>query len=63
MRIISSLLFAACAVNAGDQPIPDSTPVVEVFVPGIVRSETAFVFQKAQQVATGIYDAIGVQMV
>lgn len=63
MRVISSLLFAAFAVNAGDQSIADRTPAVEVFVPGIVRYQTAFVFRKAELVATGIYDAIGVRVV
>jgi hypothetical protein len=62
MRVVSCLLFAALAADADDRPAPDLTPLVEVFVPAIPRSQTAFVFQKAQLVTTGIYDAIGVRV-
>lgn len=62
MRVLSFLVLAAFAANASDQPVADSSPVVEVFLPPPLRPETALAFSKAQMVATEIYSAIGVRV-
>lgn len=63
MRILSFLVLAVIAANASAQPVADSEPVVEVFLPPPLRQDTALAFSKAQRVATEIYSAIGVRVV
>jgi hypothetical protein len=63
MRIQFCLLVFALAANADAQPYLWSAPVVEVFVPPVLRPETDMAFGRARRVATEIYAAIGVRVV
>ena len=63
MQSLPCLLLAAFAANASGQLPSDSTPVVEVFLPPVLRSESSLAFNKAKEVATEIYAAIGVKLV
>ncbi len=63
MRILSFLALGVFAADASAQTVADSAPVVEVFLPPLLRQETALAFNKAQMVATEIYSAIGVRVV